>query len=113
MSIRLLELTVEDAPKQHPEDSFESCPDTSFNRGALDFLSLVENAVKRAEAADAKVGFDALVIDMMDLGMNDKLTTSSEIPDRLSSQGWNAAQVSQVWSGVHQMIKGSYRMLHC
>ena len=35
---------------------------------------------------------------MMDLGVNDKLATSAEIPDRLNMQGWDASQVSQVWS---------------
>ena len=98
LSVRMLDLTVEDTLKNLPEDSFESCPDTAFNTGALEFLSLVEIAVKKADAAASNLGFGALVIEMMDLGINDKLSTSSEIPDRLNAQGWNAAQVAQVWS---------------
>ena len=48
--------------------------------------------------SDTTVGFDDLVLDMMDLQVADKLHTSSEIPDRLNLKGWNASQVSCVWT---------------
>ena len=98
LSIKMLDLNVTDDHKTSLNDSFGSCPNSSFNKGALDFLSLVEKAIKKSEDAAAKIGFDALIIDIMDLGVNDKLSTSAEIPDRLNMQGWDASQVSQVWS---------------
>ena len=97
LSIKMLELTVDaESRPSSPNDSFGSSPGSSFNKGALEFLSLVDKAMKKAEAAATIVGFDSLVVDMMSLGVDDKVSTSAEILDRLNSQGWNAAQVSQV-----------------
>ena len=100
LSVGVLELTINDGPVTQVEDSFDSCPDSSFNKGAIEFQNLVEKAIKRAKESNeaaSSVAFEDLVIDMMDLGLNDRLATSSEIPDKLNLKGWNAAQVSQVW----------------
>ena len=42
--------------------------------------------------------FEDLLIQMMDLGVDDRLVTSYDVPDILNVQGWNVEQVSRVWS---------------
>jgi len=85
-----------DATKVDLDDSFSSCKDSAFNKGALAFISLVDIAIEKANGLEVK--FDNLILQMMDLGVNDKISTASDIPDILNSNGWSMRQVSQVWS---------------
>ena len=64
-------------------------PDSSFNKGALEFISLVEKALERSSS----VGFDQLVLEMLDLGLGERVPTSAQIPCLLNEKGWNVQQV--------------------
>jgi len=91
--VKLLNLTVNEEIGSI-DNSFDSSPESSFNRGALAFIELVENALEKASC----VGFDQLVVEMMDLGMGERVPTSAQIPALLNEKGWSVQQVSQVWS---------------
>ena len=85
-----------DVDKADLNDSFSSSKDSAFNKGALAFLSLVEKALEKANGLEVK--FEDLILQMMDLGVEEKLNTASDILDVLNMNGWNMRQVSQVWS---------------
>ena len=90
-----MNLTVHNSPcPDNGSDSFSSSPDSAQNKGAIAFLELVEKALQRA----ATVGFEDLIVQMLDLEVDEKVATSSQIPEMLTSKGWNVQQVSQVWS---------------
>ena len=77
LNVKLLNLTVNEvAVHEQVDDSFDSSPDCSFNKGALEFISLVEKALERSSS----VGFDQLVLEMLDLGLGERLPTSAQIP---------------------------------
>ena len=82
---------VENQPKDL-DDSFSSDHASKFNKGAAAFQALVEKSL--ADSSSAK--FDQLLIQMMDLGVNDKISTASDIPDVLNSQGWSMKEVAGV-----------------
>ena len=89
-SVTLLNLTVNEVPvHEQVEDSFDSSPDSSFDKGALEFISLVEKALERSSS----VGFDQLVLEMLDLGLGERVPTSAQIPCLLNEKGWNVQQV--------------------
>ena len=90
------------------QDSFDSNPDTSFNKGATDFLTLVEAAIARAEVENNKLLFENLVLQMLDLGMGERLPTTGAIADTLNKQGWNYEQVSSIWTPSQQVEAGSH-----
>ena len=105
LSVCLLNLTVnEDISHCSNSDSFSSSPDSSQNRGAIAFLELVEKALQNA----ATVGFEDLIVQMLDLEVGERVSTSSQIPDLLNSKGWNVQQVSQVWSVGPTMDHSQY-----
>ena len=86
LNVKLLNLTVNEvAVHEQVDDSFDSSPDSSFDKGALEFISLVEKALKRSSS----VGFDQLVLEMLDLGLGERMPTSAQIPCLLNEKGWN------------------------
>ena len=81
------------------DDSFSSRADNKYNRGATDFLALIEEHYKRNnEAMSRSEHFASLAIQMMDLSID-------KIPEVMNQMGWNAKQVSQVWSGSIALVK--------
>ena len=44
------------------------------------------------------LAFEDLLIQMLNLGVDDRLATSYDVQDILNSQGWNVEQVSKVWT---------------
>ena len=95
LSVQLRGLTVcDDHCLSARADSFSSSPDTVMNKGAIAFLELVEQAI----AKSSQMGFDQLVIEMMDLEVGERVATSSQIPEVLKRKGWDVDQVSSVWS---------------
>ena len=89
--------------KEELEDSFSSCKDSAFNKGPLDFLSLVDKAIEKANGL--KIKFDNLIIQMINLGVDEKINTASDIPIILNKNCWSMRQVSQVWSVPSMVIK--------
>ena len=61
-----------DGIKQISEDSFDSSPDSNFNKGASDFLRLVEQAITRAEESNRALKFENLVMQMINLEMGER-----------------------------------------
>ena len=98
VSVQLLALTI-GSPAPPQNDSFCSDPGSQFNRGAMDFLQLVEDAVKKAD----QVKFSDLLVQMMDLQVGEKIATPDHIADSLNRQGWHAGQVSSVWNVSSQV----------
>ena len=96
LSCNVLALTI-DTELVASDDSFSSCPDSKHNKGALDFIKLVENAQLARERESAAIEFESLVIQMLDMNVDEKIATSTDIPAILSSKGWDQAQVSVVW----------------
>ena len=97
LSRRLLSLTIE--RRSESDDSFSSRPDTLHNKGALDFLKLLEEFYAKRESANAQAAsFADLVVQMLDLNVSNKATTLQQIPALLNERGWNCQAVSQVWS---------------
>ena len=84
-SIGFSKVLVE-SDKSCSPDSFSSFAGTNFNQGAEKFIALLEKhmeALKQIssdEAEDHGLLFEKIVIDMKDLGLNDALLTSTDIP---------------------------------
>ena len=97
LSVSILKMTVNEHPNTNNSDSFSSQPDSSYNRGALQFLELLEKVLGEARAREEAVKFEDLVIQMLDLSVDRKLSTPDAISDMLNEQGWNADQVARVW----------------
>ena len=97
ISVSVLQLTVTDQLEPTTQDSFSSQPDSTFNKGAILFLELLEKALEDTKTKAEALRFEDLVIQMLDLSMDKKLSTPDAITDMLNDQGWNAAQVARVW----------------
>jgi len=97
ISVSVLQLTVNDQLEPTTQDSFSSQPDSTFNKGAMLFLELLEKAKEDAKTKAEALRFEDLVIQMLDLSMDKKLSSPDAITDMLNDQGWNAAQVARVW----------------
>ena len=92
MSVQLMSLAI-NSPLRSPSDSFTSDPGSSYNKGALAFLQLVEKVMERND----QLNFPDLIIQMMDLQVGERVPTPDSIAHSLNKQGWDAAQVSSVW----------------
>ena len=77
-------------------DSFSSDPETAHNKGATAFLDQVESGCRELEALASAVSFEQLVLDMLELNVDKKLPTSTDIHDVLAANSWDAKQVSMV-----------------
>ena len=97
VSVQVLALTLNET-KESLGDFFSSDPATGFNKGALDFLCLVEEAARKAESADTLVSFNELVVQLMDMDIDHKLPTPDHVAELLNNRGWNVQQVAQVWT---------------
>ena len=97
LSVSILKMTMNEHPNATSSDSFSSQPDSSYNRGAIQFLELLEKVLGEARAKEEAVRFEDLVIQMLDLSMDRKLSTPDAISGMLNDQGWNADQVARVW----------------
>ena len=62
LTVQLLSLTL-DNEQNKSCDSFSSEPETLYNKGAVDFMLLVEAVLAKQE----NVRFENLIVDMMDL----------------------------------------------
>ena len=102
MSVRLKSLAL-DSSQTSSNDSFSSDPGTRYNRGAADFLSLVEQALAR----NSMVSFSELVAQMLDLEIGQRVATPDDIPARLNSNGWKVDQVSSIWIVASAMAYSS------
>ena len=79
------------------EDSFSSSADTEHNKGALAFLNLLEGVLASRQEEESAIELDELLIQMMDLSMDKRLSNTHEIASVLNEQGWDASQVHRVW----------------
>jgi len=77
-----------------PDDSFDSSPDTAFNKGAAEFLKLVETAVTRADQEEQNLKFESLALQMLDLDVHQRIPTTEAI----NQQGWNFSQILNIWT---------------
>ena len=91
-----LALTI--APNDGSADSFSSNPETQHNSGALNFLSLVEKAQQDAENAAQSLRFENLVVQMLDMDLGERVSTSTDIPHLLTQKGWDQSQVAGIWT---------------
>ena len=55
------------ASKSASEDSFSSAPETSHNKGAIQFMELLEKVTADQERRNQAVSFEHLVLQMMDV----------------------------------------------
>ena len=72
MSVKLLTLTVD--PEKPTSNEY-----SVFNKGATAFLNIVEKSLTANANKDLK--FDQLVLQMLNLEVNDRICTASDIPD--------------------------------
>ena len=79
------------------DDSFASDPQTHHNRGAIAFLDLVEKALVEAEKKDTALKFETLVVDMMEIGLEERIPTTEHISQALNCNGWSLQQVASIW----------------
>ena len=92
-----------DLDKSTSVDSFSSNPESKFNKGDDKFIAILEKqleALRNIEASEASATgllFEKIVIDMLDLGIEDKVLTSTDIPDILDRKGWDFQQVASTW----------------
>ena len=84
--------------QQELDDSFSSDNASSFNKGAAEFLLLVENALEQQQDRENTLKFSSLVMQMMDLGLDQRLPTTQHVAEILNDRGWNPQQVARVWS---------------
>ena len=90
-----LSRVIIDSDQSLSEDSFSSAPGTNFNLGAEKFIALVDKqmeAIRNIPGEDAEgfgLLFEKVVVDMMDLGINEGIVTSTDIPRVLNEKGWN------------------------
>ena len=82
VSVQLLSLSISSPVPSH-NASFCSDPESQYNKGAIEFLHLVENAVKKVE----QLKFSDLLVQMMDLQVGEKVATPDDIADSLNMQG--------------------------
>ena len=68
-------------------------------------MRLVEIALAK-QVEPKKLEFSDLVIQMMDLGLGQKVATPDDIPGKLIEQGWSLAQVSEAWIGGSLVERG-------
>ena len=59
-------------------------------------LALVESVLEKRRNAEAALKFETLVVEMLDLTLEKKLGCPFDIPDVLSEQGWDPAQVANL-----------------
>ena len=78
------------------KDSFSSSPDSDFNKGAAQVISLLESALARAQKREDAIRFEDLLIQMLDLSVDKKLGTPCDITEILKIEGWDASQVVRV-----------------
>ena len=78
LSVSILNMKL-DVHTTQREDSFSSQPDSDFNMGAVKFLELLESALEHRASQDQAVQFEELVIQMLDLSMDNKLSTPYDI----------------------------------
>ena len=97
LSCQVLTMTIGSRASES-EDSSSSVPDTKHNKGALEFLQLVEKAQQSQQETDSAVKFESLLIQMLDMELGEKVSTSTDIPTMLSRKGWDQAQVANVWT---------------
>ena len=95
MKLNTLSINAEKCPS---EDSFSSRPDSKYNKGAAEFLALVERKLEEQRIKKEALGFDQLLVDMLDLGIQDKVATPSDIPEHLEQKGWHPTQVAGAWT---------------
>ena len=103
MSRRLLSMTL-NASKSASEDSFRSAPDTSHNKGAIQFMELLEKVTAEQERKNQAVSFEHLVLQMMDVQISSRIPTPDHIAAALNDNGWSLREVSGTW----KRLEGSH-----
>ena len=83
MSIQLLPIALSSPGSPHSA-SFSSDPDSGYNKGAIEFLQLVEEALRKQE----QLNFSDLLIQMRDLHVGERVPTPDDIAGSLNKQGW-------------------------
>ena len=94
---QILSLTIDEAHDK-TQDSFSSQPDTAHNKGALAFLTLVEDYLANRARQEDEINFESLIVQMMDVDISRKVPTPDAVASLLNSNGWDMRQVSSVWS---------------
>ena len=97
ISTQVLKLNLGDK-QQDLDDSFSSNYASSFNKGATDFLQLVEAALEQQQNKANTLRFSELVMQMMDLDLDQRVPTTHHVAEILNDRGWNPQQVARVWS---------------
>ena len=97
LSVNLSILDLSDKAKPQ-NDSFTSNPESSFNKGADAFATLVENAMAKLARKEKEVNFERLLVQMMDLGVDEAVPSAFEIPNHLNNMGWSYSQFFKLWS---------------
>ena len=79
-------------------DSFSSNPDSNFNKTAETFCLLVEDAVAKLSAKNKELNFERLLVQMMDLGIDNTVSSAFCIPQHLENMGWSFKQFETLWT---------------
>ena len=93
-----------DIDKSDSVDSFSSNQNTNFNRGTEKFIEIMEKqmaalrSIERADATATGLLFEKIVVDMMDMGIDEIVSTSTAIPEILTAKGWDFQQVAGTWN---------------
>ena len=94
---QILSLTINEEHDK-TQDSFSSQPDTAHNKGALAFLTLVEEYLANRARQEEEIKFENLLVLMMDVDISKRVPTPDAVAPLLNSNGWDMQQVSSVWS---------------
>ena len=106
LSVSIMRSKIKAEDTALSQDSFSSEPDSSHNKGAIKFLELLEKSLKEAEEKEAGICLENLLVQMMDLSLERKLSNSYDIADILNNQGWNASQVAGIWQVSSEVCAG-------
>ena len=55
-------------------------------------------SIERADATVTGLLFEKIVVDMMDMGIDEIVSTSTAIPEILTAKGWDFQQVAGTWN---------------
>ena len=97
LSSQFLSLTI-DPDKNESDDSFSSQADSKHNKGAIEFIELVEAALLKMKEADTGLKLEKILLQMIDLDIGRRIPTPQDIAPALEENGWSFDQVARLWT---------------
>ena len=65
-------------------------------------MKLVEKAIQDANEKESSVKFEKLVVDMMVIGLDERIPTTEHISQALNRNGWNLGEVANCMDVLYQ-----------